>query len=121
MLLRARQFEFHFPDPALVMGIVNVTPDSFSDGGQFLSPSAAVTHALQLIDEGADIIDIGKESTRPNATPVSLPKELRRILPVIEQLASRVLVPLSVDTMKPEVARAALKAGAAFINDVAAN
>src|SRR5215813_4864954 len=121
MLLRACQFEFRFPRPALVMGIVNVTPDSFSDGGQFLSPPAAAAHARQLIEEGADIIDIGGESTRPNAAPVPPEEELRRILPVLEQLAGQVRVPLSVDTMKPEVARAALKAGASLINDVAAN
>ena len=121
MLLRACQFEFRFPRPALVMGIVNVTPDSFSDGGQFLSPSSAVSHALQLIKEGADIIDIGGESTRPNAVPVGQEEELSRILPVVEELAGRVRVPLSVDTMKPEVARAALRAGASLINDVAAN
>lgn len=121
MLLRARQFRFDFPAPALVMGIINVTPDSFSDGGKFLAPEAAVTHALDLVEEGAAILDIGGESTRPGASPVDEPEELRRVLPVIEALASRVQVPISIDTMKPGVARAALAAGASLINDVGAN
>ena len=121
MLLCARQFEFTFPRPALVMGIVNVTPDSFSDGGQFLEPQAAVAHALELIEQGAEIIDIGGESSRPRAVPVDEREELRRVLPVIEQLAARVRVPLSIDTMKPAVARAALQAGASIVNDVGAN
>ena len=121
MLFRARQFKFIFPRPALVMGIVNVTPDSFSDGGKFFSTEAAVEHGLQLIEQGADILDIGGESTRPNAEPVSEAEELRRVIPVIEQLASRVKIPLSIDTMKPAVARAALQAGASIVNDVAAN
>ena len=121
MKLRARQFEYMFPRPALVMGIVNVTPDSFSDGGQFLDPAAAVAQALKLIDEGADLIDIGGESTRPDAVPVSATEELRRVLPVIERLAALVKVPLSIDTQKPAVARAALQAGASLVNDIAAN
>jgi dihydropteroate synthase len=121
MLLRARQFEFTFPRPALIMGIVNVTPDSFSDGGQFLDPGAAVAHAMQLVEQGAEILDIGGESTRPRAVPVSETEELRRVLPVIEQLAGRVKVPLSIDTLKPAVARAALAAGASIVNDVGAN
>src|SRR5438477_872296 len=121
MFLHARDFEFTFPRPALVMGIVNVTPDSFSDGGQFLEPQAAVAHALELIEQGAEIIDIGGESSRPRAVPVDEREELRRVLPVIEQLAARVRVPLSIDTMKPAVARAALQAGASIVNDVGAN
>jgi dihydropteroate synthase len=121
MLLRARQFRFEFPGPALVMGIVNVTPDSFFDGGKFLAPEAAVTHALDLVEEGAAILDIGGESTRPGAAPVEEREELRRVLPVIEALASRVQVPISIDTMKPGVARAAVAAGASLINDVGAN
>jgi dihydropteroate synthase len=121
MLLRARQFEFVFPRPALVMGVVNVTPDSFSDGGKFFEPQAAVEHALALVEQGADILDIGGESTRPRATPVPEAEELRRIIPVIEQLAVRVRVPISIDTMKPAVARAAVAAGASIVNDVAAN
>jgi dihydropteroate synthase len=103
------------------MGIVNVTPDSFSDGGQFLDPRAAVAQALKLVGEGAEILDIGGESTRPRALPVAEDEELHRVLPVIEQLAGRVKVPISIDTMKPAVARAALAAGASIVNDVAAN
>jgi dihydropteroate synthase len=121
MILRAGQFEFTFPRPALVMGIVNVTPDSFFDGGRFLDASAAVAHALQLAEQGAEIIDVGGESTRPGALPVAESEELRRVLPVIEQLAGRIKVPISIDTVKPGVARAALAAGASIVNDVAAN
>jgi dihydropteroate synthase len=121
LLLRARQFEFVFPRPALVMGVVNVTPDSFSDGGKFFDPRAAVEHGLKLAAQGAEILDVGGESTRPRATPVSEAEELRRVIPVIEQLASRVKIPLSIDTMKPAVARAAIGAGASIVNDVAAN
>src|SRR5262245_28981809 len=118
MILRARQFEFHFPRPALLMGVVNVTPDSFSDGGKFLETSSAVAHALELIDQGADIIDVGGESTRPYSTPVSEAEELSRVLPVIEWLAKKTNVPLSIDTSKAAVARAAVAAGAEIINDV---
>jgi dihydropteroate synthase len=121
MLLRAGQFDFAFPRPALVMGIVNITPDSFFDGGRFLDAAAAVAHALRLIEQGAGIIDIGGESTRPGASPVSEAEELRRVMPVIEQLAGHVKVPISIDTVKPGVARAALAAGASLVNDVAAN
>lgn len=103
------------------MGVVNVTPDSFSDGGNFFESSRAVDHALKLIDEGAEIIDVGGESTRPNAAPVATEEELRRVLPVIEELQRRTQTPISVDTMKPEVARAAIRAGAAIVNDVGAN
>ena len=121
MILRAGQFELTFPRPALVMGIVNVTPDSFFDGGRFLDAPAAVAHALQLVEQGAEIIDIGGESTRPGASPVSEAEEMRRVIPVIEQLAGRVKVPISIDTVKPGVARAGLAAGASIVNDVAAN
>ena len=121
MLFRARHFEFVFPRPALIAGVVNVTPDSFSDGGKFLDPTAAVEHALKLVEQGAEILDIGGESTRPRATPVSETEELRRVIPVIEQLAARVKIPISIDTMKPAVARAAIAAGASIVNDIAAN
>jgi dihydropteroate synthase len=104
----------------LIMGIVNVTPDSFSDGGQHASTSLAVDHALRLIEEGADILDIGGESSRPGAASVSLDEELRRVVPVIEQLAKQTSIPISVDTVKPEVARQSLKAGARIINDITA-
>lgn len=121
MLLRARQFEFVFPRPALVMGVVNVTPDSFSDGGMFLDADAAVGHGLKLASQGAEILDIGGESTRPGAEPVAEAEELRRVLPVIERLVDRVNIPISIDTRKPAVARAALAAGASIVNDVGAN
>jgi dihydropteroate synthase len=103
------------------MGIVNVTPDSFSDGGRFLDPQAAVAHALELVEQGAEIIDVGGESTRPGALPVDEAEELRRVMPVIRQLAGQVKVPISIDTLKPGVARAALDAGASIVNDVGAN
>lgn len=102
----------------LVMGILNVTPDSFSDGNRWFSPEAAVERALQLEGEGADIIDIGGESTRPSAPAVDLAEELKRVLPVVEALAGRLSVPISVDTYKAEVARAACAAGAEIVNDV---
>lgn len=105
-------------DRARVMGIVNVTPDSFSDGGQHDSAEAAVAHGLKLVEEGADLLDIGGESTRPGSAPVPLDEELRRVLPVIEQLAARTTVPISIDTFKPEVMRAAVAAGAGMINDI---
>ncbi len=121
MILRARQYEYTFPRPALVMGIVNVTPDSFFDGGRYLDASAAVAHALQLIGQGAGIIDVGGESTRPGAAPVDEAEELRRVMPVIERLVGQINVPISIDTMKPGVAEAALGAGASIVNDVGAN
>ena len=121
MILRAGQYEFTFPRPALVVGIVNVTPDSFFDGGRFLNAEAAVAHALQLVEQGAEIIDIGGESTRPGALPVAEPEELRRVMPVIKQLVGRVKVPISIDTVKLGVARTALAAGASIVNDIAAN
>ena len=120
MIFTARQFEYRFPRPALIMGIVNVTPDSFSDGGKFLSPDDAVIHALKLVEQGADILDIGGESTRPGAEPVSEAVELRRVIPVIRKLAPQVKVPIAIDTTKPAVARAALEAGASMVNDVGA-
>jgi dihydropteroate synthase len=101
----------------LVMGIVNVTPDSFSDGGQFFSAQAAIDHAQQLIEEGADILDIGGESTRPGAAEVDAGEELRRVLPVVEALRDCGIA-LSIDTIKPEVMRAAIQAGASMVNDV---
>ncbi|QDH69611.1 dihydropteroate synthase [Marilutibacter alkalisoli] len=105
-------------DRPRVMGIVNVTPDSFSDGGEHAVTEDAIAHALRLVEEGADILDIGGESTRPGADEVPLEQELARVIPVIEQLASRVEVPISIDTSKPEIMRAAVAAGAGMINDV---
>jgi dihydropteroate synthase len=99
------------------MGIVNVTPDSFSDGGQFLDASQAIAHGLELREQGADIVDVGGESTRPGSQPVPLDEELRRVMPVVEALA-REGVAVSIDTMKPEVMRAAIAAGCAVVNDV---
>jgi len=100
------------------MGIINVTPDSFSDGGQFLDKCAALAHALQLVADGADLLDIGGESTRPYSEAVGADEELRRVLPVIEKLVAQVHIPLSIDTGKSVVARAAIEAGAEIINDV---
>ena len=107
------------PDP-LLMGIVNVTPDSFSDGGAWLAPERAVEHGLRLVEEGAAILDVGGESTRPGAEPVSAAAELDRVLPVVEALASGSGVPVSIDTTKRKVAEEALSAGAAIVNDVSA-
>src|SRR5262249_18396637 len=104
----------------LVMGIVNVTPDSFSDGGRYATAEAAVAQGLELVRQGADLRDIGGESSRPGAEPVSPEEELRRVLPVVQALAAGVGVPLSVDTTKAEVARQVLEAGAHIINDITA-
>jgi dihydropteroate synthase len=101
------------------MGVVNVTPDSFSDGGRFFEASAAIAHAQRLVEEGADILDLGAESSRPGAQPVSAEEELRRLLPVLHELRG-VPVPISVDTTKPEVMRAAIGAGVAMVNDISA-
>lgn len=103
-----------------VMGILNVTPDSFSDGGRFISPAAAIDQAARMVGEGAAIIDVGGESTRPGAADVPLEQELNRVIPVVEALAARFPVPISVDTSKPEVMRQAVAAGAGLINDVQA-
>lgn len=103
-----------------IMGIVNVTPDSFSDGGAFFDPAAAIEHGLRLAAAGADILDVGGESTRPGADPVSEPEELRRVVPVVRGLAARAGVPVSVDTTKAAVAEAALAAGASIVNDISA-
>ncbi|HTL14599.1 MAG TPA: dihydropteroate synthase, partial [Thermomonas sp.] len=105
-------------DVPRVMGIVNATPDSFSDGGAHFDPGAAVAHGLALAAEGAAILDVGGESTRPGAAEVPLEEELRRVVPVIERLATETALPISIDTSKPEVMRAAVDAGAGMINDV---
>jgi dihydropteroate synthase len=107
-----------YGERTLVMGVLNVTPDSFSDGGKFFSFQAAVAHAEQMIQEGADIIDIGGESTRPGSEFISAEDELRRVIPVIERISSSSEVPISIDTTKSSVARAALAAGAEIINDI---
>ena len=103
-----------------VMGILNVTPDSFSDGGRFLERDAAIRHAEKMVRAGADVIDVGGESSRPGAEPVSLPQELDRVLAVVEAVAGAVPVPISIDTTKPEVMRAAVSAGAGLVNDISA-
>jgi dihydropteroate synthase len=105
-------------DRPRVVGVINVTPDSFSDGGQFADVDAAVSHGLRLAEEGADMLDIGGESTRPGAHDVSIDEELKRVIPVIEQLAARTSMPIAIDTSKPEVMRAGVAAGAGMINDV---
>lgn len=107
-------------DRPRIMAIVNVTPDSFSDGGEHFDADVAIAHGLRLADEGADILDVGGESTRPGADGVTVDEELRRVLPVIEALAARSSLPISIDTSKPEVMRAAVAAGAGLINDVRA-
>ena len=117
----ARDVTFEFPRPMLVMGIVNTTPDSFADGGRFTDTDTAVEHALRLADEGAEIIDIGGESTRPGSDPVSAQEELRRVMPLIGCLAKHGQSVISIDTQKPAVAKAALDAGASIVNDIAAN
>jgi len=115
--LRGQRFRLERP---LLMGIVNVTPDSFFDGGQFCDPQRAVAHALRLVEEGADLLDIGAESTRPGALPVDEQEERRRLVPVVAAVAKAVSVPISVDTSKAEVAKAAIDAGAIMVNDVTA-
>jgi len=108
------------PSDVQIMGIVNVTPDSFSDGGNFFDPECAIEHGLRLAEEGADIIDIGGESSRPGAEPVSLSEELKRVIPVIAELSAQVAIPISIDTYKSAVAREAISAGASIINDISA-
>lgn len=121
MIWKTGDTTWQFPRPVLVMGIVNVTPDSFSDGGKFIDAEAATAHALQLAAEGAELLDIGGESTRPGAPAVEEAEELRRVIPVIEQLAGQTDALISIDTQKPAVAQAAVDAGARVINDIAAN
>ena len=102
----------------LIMGVLNVTPDSFSDGGEFLTADKAIQHGLEMAAQGAHIIDIGGESTHPGSQPVTIAEELRRVIPVIESLRRKLDVPISIDTSKAEVARAAIKAGASIVNDI---
>ncbi len=116
----ARGREVRCNERPLIMGIVNITSDSFYDGGRYAKPDQAVAHALELVEQGADILDLGAESTRPGAYPVSEQDELARVIPVITELARRVTVPISVDTTKSKVAQSALDAGASIVNDVSA-
>lgn len=120
MIWRLPRHEFDLSQRGLIVGIVNITPDSFSDGGAFLDPEAACAHGLRLLEEGADLLDIGAESTRPGATPITQEEELTRLLPVIQSLRAKTPAPLSIDTSKSSVAAAALAAGADIINDVTA-
>jgi dihydropteroate synthase len=115
---RARNKRLVFGPRALVMGVLNLTPDSFSDGGQFFGRTAAVRRAIQMADEGADIIDIGGESTRPGAEEIGADEEIRRTIPVIEALSKKISIPISIDTRKAGVARLAIDSGASVINDV---
>ena len=120
MIWHFRDRSLTFGPRPLVMGIVNVTPDSFSDGGQFFSTEAAIAHGLRLVAEGADILDVGGESSRPGSHAIALAEELARVVPVVRELAARAGVPISVDTTKAEVARQSLAAGAAIVNDITA-
>ena len=118
MRLSFREFSLDFSKKTYVMGILNITPDSFTDGGLFFTRDAAIEHGLRLAEDGADIIDIGGESTRPGSDPLEYGEEIRRTIPVIETLAKKVNVPISIDTYKSGVARQALDAGASMVNDV---
>lgn len=110
--------KYNLRDKTLIMGILNVTPDSFSDGGHFYEPTAAVEHALRMVEEGAHIIDIGGESTRPGSTPVSAAEEAARVIPVLRAVVASTSIPVSIDTYKAAVAEQALEAGAAMLNDI---
>ena len=117
---RCRDHTFNLADHTLVMGILNVTPDSFSDGGEYAAVNAAVERALAMQEQGADIIDIGGESTRPGSEPVSAEQEIERVLPVLQSLQGKLDIPISIDTYKSDVAAAAIRAGASLINDISA-
>src|SRR5437764_4563620 len=122
-MMRGRQWKigdriFDLSRQGLIMGVLNVTPDSFSDGGKFLAADKAIEHGLKMVADGADIVDVGGESTRPGAEPIAADEELRRVIPVIEKLRTKIDVPISIDTSKTEVALAAIQAGASIVNDV---
>jgi dihydropteroate synthase len=117
---RVRDRDIVCGERTLIMGVVNVTPDSFSDGGRFFDPEAAVARGLRLVEDGADILDVGGESTRPGSDPVPVEQELDRVIPVIKRLAAEVDLPISIDTRKPQVVAAAVEVGAVIVNDVAA-
>jgi dihydropteroate synthase len=118
MKLTWKNFSFDFSKKTYIMGILNVTPDSFSDGGLYFDKSSAIERAYQIVEEGADIIDIGGESTRPGSEPISIKEELIRTIPLIEAISKKIKVPISIDTYKSEVAKAALDAGASMVNDI---
>jgi len=111
-------FTLDFSQKTCIMGILNITPDSFSDGGRFFDPASAIDRGIQMAEEGADVVDIGGESTRPGSEPLSVKEELRRTIPVIETLSREIDIPLSIDTYKSEVAKRALDAGASMVNDI---
>jgi len=116
--LTGRNFSLDLSNKTCIMGILNVTPDSFSDGGRFFDPASAVHRGMQMAEDGADIIDIGGESTRPGADPITIEEEVRRTIPVIEALSKEIRIPISIDTYKAEVAKSALDAGAEIVNDI---
>jgi len=118
MKLSWNNFILDFSEKTCIMGILNVTPDSFSDGGRYFNETSAINKALEMIEDGADIIDIGGESTRPGSEPVPVEEELRRILPVIKAIAGKIKIPVSIDTYKSEIAKRALDAGASMVNDI---
>lgn len=118
MKITWQSFSLDFSKKTYLMGILNVTPDSFSDGGQYFDKSAAIKRACQMVEEGADIIDIGGESTRPGSEPVPLQEEIARTIPVIEEISKKIKVPVSIDTYKAEVAKRALDVGASIVNDI---
>ncbi|XTP54623.1 dihydropteroate synthase [Niallia sp. Krafla_26] len=117
-IIRCGSYTLDYGRKSLIMGILNVTPDSFSDGGKYNGIDQAIKHALEMVENGADLIDIGGESTRPGYTPISVDEELSRVIPVIEAVSNAVSVPLSIDTFKAETARESIKAGAHIINDI---
>ena len=119
-VLKCGKYSLELGKKTLIMGIINVTPDSFSDGGQFFDAEKAIEHAKRMAEEGADIIDIGGESTRPGSEPVTLEEYIGRVIPVIEGIANEVKATISIDTCKSEVAKAALEKGAAMVNDISA-
>jgi dihydropteroate synthase len=118
MKLACANFSLDFSQRTYIMGILNVTPDSFSDGGRFFDPASAIDRGIQMAEDGADIIDIGGESTRPGAEPLAIEEELRRTIPIIEKLSKEINIPISIDTYKSEVARRAINAGASMVNDI---
>ncbi|MEJ2066355.1 MAG: dihydropteroate synthase, partial [Deltaproteobacteria bacterium] len=117
-VLRCRSGDLRLGERTLIMGVLNITPDSFSDGGLFFEPHKAIEHGLRMAEAGADLIDVGGESSRPGSDPVPLDEELNRVIPIIEELASRLQIPISVDTYKSQVAERAIEAGAQMINDI---
>jgi dihydropteroate synthase len=119
-IIKCGNYSLELGKRTLIMGIINVTPDSFSDGGKFFDPKVAISHAKSLVSQGADIIDVGGESTRPGSESVTMDEEIRRVIPVIEGIFDEIKVPISIDTCKSEVAKAALDAGACIINDISA-